>query len=100
MFLVFFVLVFFFDFLLYVLAYAFVFFFFSSRRRHTRWYEVTGVQTCALPISGEGAEEQAGRSLAADQSEEEEEEAMVDRLSPDQSQIGRASCRERVFRTV
>src|SRR5881396_2353159 len=23
------------------------FFFFSSRRRHTRWYEVTGVQTCA-----------------------------------------------------
>src|SRR5881396_4257406 len=26
-------------------------FFFSSRRRHTRWYEVTGVQTCALPIS-------------------------------------------------
>src|SRR5881396_4148276 len=29
----------------------FLFFFFSSRRRHTRWYEVTGVQTCALPIS-------------------------------------------------
>src|SRR5881396_2052203 len=28
-----------------------LFFFFSSRRRHTRWYEVTGVQTCALPIS-------------------------------------------------
>src|SRR5881396_295910 len=28
----------------------FFFFFFSSRRRHTRWYEVTGVQTCALPI--------------------------------------------------
>src|SRR5881396_3027215 len=27
-----------------------IFFFFSSRRRHTRWYEVTGVQTCALPI--------------------------------------------------
>src|SRR5881396_3904946 len=25
-------------------------FFFSSRRRHTRWYEVTGVQTCGLPI--------------------------------------------------
>src|SRR5881396_4011402 len=30
------------------------FFFFSSRRRHTRWYEVTGVQTCALPISRHG----------------------------------------------
>src|SRR6187200_1509131 len=27
------------------------FFFFSSRRRHTRLCQVTGVQTCALPIS-------------------------------------------------
>ena len=27
------------------------FFFFSSRRRHTRSGRVTGVQTCALPIS-------------------------------------------------
>src|SRR5213078_4516762 len=30
----------------------FFFFFFSSRRRHTRFELVTGVQTCALPISG------------------------------------------------
>src|SRR3546814_6978124 len=30
-----------------------VFFFFSSRRRHTRCALVTGVQTCALPISRE-----------------------------------------------
>src|SRR3546814_5535167 len=29
-------------------------FFFSSRRRHTRWALVTGVQTCALPISYAG----------------------------------------------
>src|SRR3546814_3460836 len=29
----------------------FDFFFFSSRRRHTRCALVTGVQTCALPIS-------------------------------------------------
>src|SRR3546814_6282241 len=29
----------------------FVMFFFSSRRRHTRCALVTGVQTCALPIS-------------------------------------------------
>src|SRR3546814_5308995 len=29
----------------------FWFFFFSSRRRHTRCALVTGVQTCALPIS-------------------------------------------------
>src|SRR3546814_1129561 len=31
----------------------FCFFFFSSRRRHTRCALVTGVQTCALPISQE-----------------------------------------------
>src|SRR3546814_9553064 len=30
---------------------VFVFVFFSSRRRHTRVALVTGVQTCALPIS-------------------------------------------------
>src|SRR3546814_7198046 len=28
-----------------------IFFFFASRRRHTRCALVTGVQTCALPIS-------------------------------------------------
>src|SRR3546814_8964924 len=31
--------------------FCFVLFFFSSRRRHTRCALVTGVQTCALPIS-------------------------------------------------
>src|SRR3546814_17836489 len=31
-----------------------LFFFFSSRRRHTRCALVTGVQTCALPISEYG----------------------------------------------
>src|SRR5213076_1018032 len=31
-------------------------FFFSSRRRHTRWLVVTGVQTCALPIWPDGAD--------------------------------------------
>src|SRR3546814_8301866 len=31
--------------------YCVLFFFFSSRRRHTRCALVTGVQTCALPIS-------------------------------------------------
>ena len=40
------VVMFFFFFLLY-----FFVFFFSSRRRHTRYISVTGVQTCALPIS-------------------------------------------------
>src|SRR3546814_7776985 len=32
--------------------------FFSSRRRHTRCALVTGVQTCALPISDEAAVEE------------------------------------------
>src|SRR3546814_13186435 len=32
-------------------TFSFLFFFFSSRRRHTRCALVTGVQTCALPIS-------------------------------------------------
>src|SRR5881396_3334459 len=42
---------------------ASIVFFFSSRRRHTRWYEVTGVQTCALPISApahRGVQERPG----------------------------------------
>ena len=34
----------------YVLWCVYCFFFFSSRRRHTRFWHVTGVQTCALPI--------------------------------------------------
>src|SRR3546814_2583975 len=38
-----------------------LFFFFSSRRRHTRCALVTGVQTCALPISAAVA----GRIAAA-----------------------------------
>src|SRR3546814_3910797 len=34
-----------------VISFVLLFFFFSSRRRHTRCALVTGVQTCALPIS-------------------------------------------------
>src|SRR3546814_13049116 len=37
--------------LFYILCIIVFFFFFSSRRRHTRCALVTGVQTCALPIS-------------------------------------------------
>src|SRR3546814_2415829 len=36
---------------MFLFVYVFLFFFFSSRRRHTRCALVTGVQTCALPIS-------------------------------------------------
>src|SRR3546814_10117840 len=41
-------------------------FFFSSRRRHTRCALVTGVQTCALPISGQAqlAEAEGNRQIA------------------------------------
>src|SRR3546814_2123764 len=51
-----------------------VWFFFSSRRRHTRCALVTGVQTCALPIShsawafetdGTPADPAVGRALIA-----------------------------------
>src|SRR5213078_570562 len=35
-----------------IVVYVFLIFFFSSRRRHTRFELVTGVQTCALPIWG------------------------------------------------
>src|SRR3546814_5084717 len=35
-------------------------FFFSSRRRHTRCALVTGVQTCALPISNDNHNELSG----------------------------------------
>src|SRR3546814_9793321 len=44
-----------------VLLFCMYFFFFSSRRRHTRCALVTGVQTCALPIS---AVEQIGEYVA------------------------------------
>src|SRR3546814_8250974 len=43
-----------------------MFFFYSSRRRHTRCALVTGVQTCALPISRrEGMGRQAGQAAPA-----------------------------------
>src|SRR3546814_1299650 len=44
-----------------------LFFFFSSRRRHTMCALVTGVQTCALPISAE---------LAAERRTEDQVQAM------------------------
>src|SRR3546814_1617459 len=98
------------------------FFFFSSRRRHTRCALVTGVQTCALPISAVRHAEaavladprnpayratlgaaylEAGRFQAAATS-------FSDALDLGDSdprtvlsyEIGRASCRERVCQYV
>src|SRR3546814_4145862 len=40
-----------------------MFFFFSSRRRHTSCALVTGVQTCALPISPAARMPQFGRAI-------------------------------------
>src|SRR3546814_5455595 len=47
----FFVVIFFFFFIFFEFFFFVFLFFFSSRRRHTRCALVTGVQTCALPIS-------------------------------------------------
>src|SRR3546814_12010151 len=44
-----------------------LFFFFSSRRRHTRCALVTGVQTCALPISAGAPCPRRGGSAAPEQ---------------------------------
>src|SRR3546814_4099004 len=43
-----------------------LFFFFSSRRRHTRCALVTGVQTCALPISFPPVIVYTGQDLSPD----------------------------------
>src|SRR3546814_13436056 len=49
----------------YRVAFIFLFFFFSSRRRHTRCALVTGVQTCALPISSQPVTRNIDASSAA-----------------------------------
>src|SRR3546814_3945646 len=89
-------------------------FFFSSRRRHTRCALVTGVQTCALPIS---RRERAARpALEVGQADVGGDlvEPGADRAAPLEArrrlprtqerlldeEIGRASCRERVCQYV
>src|SRR3546814_4502873 len=88
-------------------------FFFSSRRRHTRCALVTGVQTCALPISGccygrptdvpwaviftnPLAAANVGTPLGIPLHPTQVYEAGAELLI----QIGRASCRERVCQYV
>src|SRR3546814_9956095 len=104
-------------------------FFFSSRRRHTRCALVTGVQTCALPISSEKEAQGAsgtraraalnskigsGRFLNGESlgdSRGMAPDAWIRGVSPggeqrsigqaqEFDQIGRASCRERVCQYV
>src|SRR3546814_7568115 len=92
-------------------------FFFSSRRRHTRCALVTGVQTCALPISV-GAIIRAKRSIVVgDPLQIPPVVTLPERLNSEickffkvdkatwaapeaSAQIGRASCRERVCQYV
>src|SRR3546814_2328360 len=92
------------------------YFFFSSRRRHTRCALVTGVQTCALPISdrrqqvAEGARD-CGRLALELQADEAAalphhdggqplEAVAQQRDAAGAVEIGRASCRERVCQYV
>src|SRR3546814_1139068 len=95
-------------------------FFFSSRSRHTRCALVTGVQTCALPIlsfisydvalpGSPGAPGKANRSergvkvLERPRREDVDTAAWQPELltgADGKTQIGRASCRERVCQDV
>ena len=91
-------------------------FFFSSRRRHTRCADVTGVQTCALPISFDfqAALHSYFQISALDQLEitgsfegkeflnkiagetQTEDRSTITITEEYDREIGRASCRERV----
>src|SRR3546814_6476736 len=98
-------------------------FFFSSRRRHTRCALVTGVQTCALPISagprpcniithighnGEDAMKRTTRhlllatlsSLSLAASPAFAQDAAPAATAVAAPEIGSASCRERVCQYV
>src|SRR3546814_5950252 len=98
--------------------YVIYIFFFSSRRRHTSCALVTGVQTCALPISAlldDGSRrllavissrlaaqkhwtiealEATTKAIAA------EFELGLGKLAQPMREIGRAACRERVCQYV
>src|SRR3546814_1003068 len=86
------------------------YFFFSSRRRHTRCALVTGVQTCALPIYGEGRwrnDDALALQAASDPRPAYDDVnpfALPLPVAPEfaarDAEIGRASCRERVCQSV
>src|SRR3546814_7413399 len=82
-----------------------VYFFFSSRRRHTRCALVTGVQTCALPISARDPHSactgwpdgRPARSMVRPKCWPIAHPLFLLAGFPE---IGRASCRERVCQYV
>src|SRR3546814_6092135 len=53
------------------------YFFFASRRRHTRCALVTGVQTCALPIYEQRAQDVRRHRLGLDRAEHMERAAVT-----------------------
>ena len=72
-------------------------FFFSSRRRHTRYISVTGVQTCALPIyrfltEQSGGQRDRGGGVEAgrqqDQQDGDEVEVAEQQLAGQQHHVG------------
>src|SRR3546814_4670343 len=81
-------------------------FFFSSRRRHTRCALVTGVQTCALPISLAaggaaavlGVSDKIGAPFIG--TAKGQTTTWKIQTSWPGGEIGRASCRERVCQYV
>src|SRR3546814_9770565 len=95
-------------------SFMFLFFFFSSRRRHTSCALVTGVQTCALPISSfvslfHASQIACNASTNSRMRAAGRDHGMLNRRvmcglicepSPRSRQIGRASCRERVCQYV
>src|SRR3546814_5809987 len=94
-------------------CYDFWFFFFSRRRRHTRCALVTGVQTCALPISTEVDDAVVLLVTAATVTHRDVavviaariarlgfEQGCIARAFVQLGEIGRASCRERVCQYV
>src|SRR3546814_6603840 len=81
------------------------YFFFSSRRRHTIGALVTGVQTCALPISRRASRRDrcAGRKAEIDfqpMQPGDVKETYADISAIGRDEIGRATCRERVCQYV
>src|SRR3546814_12524647 len=93
------------------MPYCVFFFFLSSRRRHTRCALVTGVQTCALPISADDGltPEETENLLNADRRynkylydnetdnyQQTHYQLLFSSVLTDRLKIGRASCRERV----
>src|SRR3546814_2202145 len=88
---------------------GYVSFFFSSRRRHTSCALVTGVQTCALPIStaDTALDQIGGRRLVDINAAEQFGREILKIETPAATgsenvtpEIGRASCRARVCQYV